>query len=116
MGWIKSGGAGSFLKQLNCYCFFSNQTITLITKNTPKNNKTLNNLYDGVLDITIQNWNPFNSHSFTMVPETNQIVIFPSNLPHKVSTSRSDNERYCIAFNYFVRGIFGKNEGELRID
>lgn len=79
-------------------------------------NKILNNLYDGVLDITIQNWNPFNSHSFTMVPETNQIVIFPSNLPHKVNTSRSDNERYCIAFNYFVRGIFGKNEGELRID
>lgn len=78
-------------------------------------NKIINNLYDGVIDITTSGWNPFNSHSFTIVPENNQLVIFPSNLPHKVSPSRSSNSRYCIAFNYFVRGLFGQNEGELKI-
>jgi len=78
-------------------------------------NKTLNNLQDDMIDITATGYNPFNSRTFSIRPKSNYLVIFPSNLSHKVTPCQSDNPRYCIAFNYFVKGTFGKDEGELVI-
>jgi len=76
-------------------------------------NKKTNNLTEGLLEIPSKIYNQFNSHKFTIKPENNQLIIFPSNLPHEVEKSQSNNARYCIAFNYFVKGIFGRNESEL---
>lgn len=48
-------------------------------------------------------------------PKNNQIVIFPSHISHAVNYNESSIERYCVAFNYFVRGRLGSEESELFI-
>jgi len=35
------------------------------------------------------------------------LILFPSTLDHSVLPSKSDNERYCVAFNLFAFGKFG---------
>jgi ectoine hydroxylase-related dioxygenase (phytanoyl-CoA dioxygenase family) len=42
------------------------------------------------------------------------IVIFPSHLEHSVEKNWSKIRRYSIAFNFYVRGNFGKEEYELQ--
>jgi len=48
-------------------------------------------------------------------PKNNQIVIFPSHISHAVMYNESSIERYCVAFNYFVRGRLGTDESDLFI-
>ena len=43
------------------------------------------------------------------------ILLFPSHVMHKIRKNLSDEPRYSLAFNYFVRGKFGLNEYELEI-
>lgn len=43
------------------------------------------------------------------------IVIFPSHLDHSVEKNNSNENRYSIAFNFYVRGKFGKEEYQLEI-
>ena len=43
------------------------------------------------------------------------IIIFPSHLDHSVERNSSNENRYSIAFNFYVRGKFGKEEYELEI-
>ena len=43
------------------------------------------------------------------------IVIFPSHLDHSVEKNESNENRYSLAFNLYVRGKFGKEEYELEI-
>ena len=39
-----------------------------------------------------------------------KVVIFPSHLEHKVEKNLSKEKRYSIAFNFFVKGKFGREE------
>jgi uncharacterized protein (TIGR02466 family) len=75
--------------------------------------KLFDNLGTNHLTIDVDRWNPFNSKSWSILPEIGNIVIFPSNIPHSVDSNESDSTRFCIAFNYFVKGSLGQNEGEL---
>ena len=74
-----------------------------------------NNLAPKLLTINKKSYNPYNTEFWHITPEDNQIVIFPSNLPHSVNRNESDIDRYCIAFNYFIRGTLGHHEGLLNI-
>jgi uncharacterized protein (TIGR02466 family) len=74
-----------------------------------------NNLAPKLLTINKKTYNPYNTEFWHITPEDNQIVIFPSNLPHSVNRNESDTDRYCIAFNYFVKGTLGHHEGLLNI-
>jgi uncharacterized protein (TIGR02466 family) len=42
-----------------------------------------------------------------------RLVIFPSNLHHRIGENNSDWDRYSIAFNFFPTGHWGENEHEL---
>jgi uncharacterized protein (TIGR02466 family) len=74
--------------------------------------KSNDNLQLGMLDIGVKEYNSFNSKTFRVTPEEGQILIFPSNLFHRAETNRSDSTRYCLAFNYFVKGTLGKGGPE----
>lgn len=74
-----------------------------------------NNLAPKLLTINKKSYNPYNTEFWHITPEDNQIVIFPSNLPHSVNRNESEIDRYCIAFNYFIRGTLGHHEGLLNI-
>lgn len=54
-----------------------------------------------------KNLNVFNALGWAITPKNNMLVLFPSSLNHSVMPSRSDTERYCVAFNLFAFGKFG---------
>jgi uncharacterized protein (TIGR02466 family) len=59
------------------------------------------------LDLDIDSFNIYNCKSWGHTPKTNDICLFPSLIMHSVDPNDSDEERWCLAFNVFVRGSFG---------
>ena len=55
--------------------------------------------------------NPLNSLSWTIRPRNGTFVLFPSHMSHNAGVNRNPKERYCIAFNSYVRGVFGTTNG-----
>ena len=59
------------------------------------------------LDLGIDSSNIYNCKQFGHRPEKNEIVLFPSVVMHSVGQNNSSEERWCLAFNVFVRGSIG---------
>jgi uncharacterized protein (TIGR02466 family) len=59
------------------------------------------------LDLDMDAANLYNCKSWAHTPQTNDICLFPSVVSHSVEPNRSDEERWSLAFNVFVRGRFG---------
>ena len=55
----------------------------------------------------------YNTDEHWVESEVNRLVLFPSNLNHRIGTNRSDWDRYSIAFNFFPIGHWGQDEHEL---
>jgi uncharacterized protein (TIGR02466 family) len=59
------------------------------------------------LDLDVDSFNIYNCKSWGFKPTTNDICLFPSVVMHSVDPSESDEERWSLAFNVYVRGEFG---------
>lgn len=59
------------------------------------------------LDLDVNSFNLYNCKSWSYTPKTHDICLFPSVVMHSVDPSESDEERWSLAFNVFVRGDFG---------
>ena len=59
------------------------------------------------LDLDVSSYNIYNCKSWGHRPKTNDICLFPSIVMHSVDPNESDDERWCLAFNVFVRGSIG---------
>jgi uncharacterized protein (TIGR02466 family) len=59
------------------------------------------------IDPEVATSNIYNCRSWGYTPRTNDICIFPSHLSHSVQPNGSDQGRWSLAFNVFVRGEFG---------
>lgn len=61
--------------------------------------------------------NIFNTHANIIYPKKNEVLLFSSSLQHFVEANQSDQPRYSIAFNTFVRGKIGdhRNVSELAL-
>jgi uncharacterized protein (TIGR02466 family) len=59
-----------------------------------------------------------NAESWWFPVYTGRICAFPSNLAHDVQEVVTEETRICLAFNTFIKGIFGSKENftELKID
>ena len=69
--------------------------------------------YNDIMNIF--NGNPseygiYNSKSFTIVPEENELILFFSNLRHEIITNSSNKDRYSLAFNCLPSGSFGEGD------
>ena len=74
------------------------------------------NLFPPAIQVPVSERNVFNSKEWTLRPNKGNIYIFPSNLAHKVTISKSENLRYCLAFNIFPKGTLGlDNEEQLSV-
>jgi len=51
-----------------------------------------------------------NTEMYKLQSDEGKVVIFPSHLEHKVEKNLSKEKRYSIAFNFFVKGKFGREE------
>ena len=59
--------------------------------------------------------NALNCPSFIKSVENNLLVLFPSHLTHSTEKNNSDQNRYSLAFNYFVEGDLGDDTGRVHI-
>ena len=59
------------------------------------------------LDLDMDFFNLYNCKSWAYKPKTNDICLFPSVVMHAADPNESDEERWCLAFNVFVRGNIG---------
>ena len=75
----------------------------------------LQNIFPQVFMVPYSNQNETSASTWSFLPQTNQIILFPSNLPHSVDVSKSDDERYVLAFNFFMRGKLGQLEAQLEL-
>ena len=66
-------------------------------------------------DIPVSSNNVLNSHEFSLTPEVNTIMIFPSHVSHHVTVNNSEKERYTIAGNYFGRGTINEVTQNIRL-
>ena len=68
-----------------------------------------------VLNPEIQTENPYNTRLYSVTPQDNTVIIFPSSLRHKVERNCSNQKRVSIAFNYFIKGDFLSHTANLSI-
>jgi uncharacterized protein (TIGR02466 family) len=59
------------------------------------------------IDPEVVSQNIYNCRNWGYKPQTNDICIFPSILSHSVQPNESDEARWSLAFNAFIRGKFG---------
>lgn len=76
---------------------------------------TNTNIFPLACDLEFSDWNIYNSKVWTYWPFNNQLLIFPSHMFHSIEKNESDEIRYSIAFNTFVRGKIGSKEFELEL-
>ena len=73
------------------------------------------NLFTPTIELDVNKWNVYNSRVWQIKPENDMLVLFPSHVRHYVTPSLSENLRYCLAFNIFVRGNISKEISELNL-
>tara|TARA_Y100001937_G_C7115472_1_gene329946 strand:- start:294 stop:950 length:657 start_codon:yes stop_codon:yes gene_type:complete len=54
-----------------------------------------------------------NSETCHQDPVEGNLLLFPSHLVHSVQKNLSDEDRYCIAFNFFIEGEFFTKESKI---
>lgn len=86
--------------------------------NTPKNSGNIefikNHLYNNMFSESfIFNYSKdtlTNTECVRIIPREGLLLLFPSHLQHKVTKNKTNESRYSIAFNIFVKGKFGNKE------
>jgi uncharacterized protein (TIGR02466 family) len=76
---------------------------------------TYANIFNQSIRFEYEENNNLTSEKYVLNLKEGTIVIFPSHLDHSVERNNSNEKRYSIAFNFYVRGKFGKEEYELEI-
>jgi len=54
-----------------------------------------------------EEYNVFNSPRWSLKPEDGLLIIFPSEVHHKIAENKSDTTRYSLAFNLIPTGSLG---------
>jgi uncharacterized protein (TIGR02466 family) len=80
-----------------------------------KNRQHLNSFPEHVRPNTKGNYNQYSTGSWTVKPNTGDVIIFPSHLEHEVARSLDKQDRYSLAFNYFPKGTIGQNSVKVNL-
>ena len=76
---------------------------------------TYTNIFHQSIRFEFEENNNLTTEKYVLKLKEGTIIIFPSHLDHSVERNNSNEKRYSIAFNFYVRGKFGKEEYELEI-
>jgi len=57
-------------------------------------------------------YNIFNSRDWVIIPEDNFLILFFSQLRHKVMPNQSKKDRFSLAFNLLPKGEFGEKSSK----
>jgi hypothetical protein len=58
-------------------------------------------------------YNIYNSNEWTISPQNDYLIIFFSQLRHKIILNNSDENRYSLAFNLIPKGKFGAGDSKI---
>lgn len=67
------------------------------------------NLIPSFLTFNFKEFNVLNSSSWKVKPKNGTLLIMGSHLVHSAGTNSNKKDRFCIPFNAYVRGKFGKD-------
>ena len=59
------------------------------------------------INISVKEFNHFNSATFMLPMKKGELILFPSNLQHSVPANQSDEERISLSFNTWCKGSLG---------
>ncbi len=77
--------------------------------------ETYTNLFHHTIRFEFNEPNNVNSENYIVNLKEGSIVLFPSHLNHSVLENKTNEDRYSIAFNFFVKGKLGKEEYQLEL-
>jgi uncharacterized protein (TIGR02466 family) len=67
------------------------------------------NLFPSFFKILFDDYNYFNSRRIEILPCNDDLLLFPSHLYHEVEENKSEENRYCLAFNCFIETTLGQD-------
>ena len=59
------------------------------------------------IKLNVNNYNLWNSETWTFAVKTGDLILFPSHLTHMVETKQTEHTRISLAFNVFIKGELG---------
>lgn len=62
-----------------------------------------------LFNLKVVNYNIHNCENYFVYPMKNQLMLFPSRVPHSVDKNITEETIYCIAFDVSVKGVLDKN-------
>jgi len=69
--------------------------------------------FSSTISLDYSELNFYNTLKANFKTKKNKIILFPSMVVHSIDKNLSNEDRYSLAFNYFVKGKFGTKEFEL---
>lgn len=99
--------ANSFMSGVFYYDEYEKETSPIIFErfNFPSSN----------FQITSEQTNELTCSNYTIFPNKNLLVLFPSYLYHRIGFNNSKKDRYSLAFNIIPQGKFGMDDSALEI-
>jgi uncharacterized protein (TIGR02466 family) len=79
-----------------------------------KKNSIINDI-SPLIKLNFNKFNLFNSGAWNLDVKENMIVLFPSYLDHSTEVNESNDERYCLSFDTFLKGKIKTYDKELEI-
>jgi len=73
------------------------------------------NLFNQNIAIDYESYNNINADTWLINSVEGQIILFPSFMEHSVTENLSNQVRYSLAFNLYVKGDIGKDEYRLEL-
>ena len=74
-----------------------------------------NEIFPVAISPDVTELNHLNSREFSFPVSPNKLLIFSSNLTHKIERNKSKQNRYTLAFNLFCKGQMGSRESQLTL-
>ena len=74
-----------------------------------------NENFNSILTNSPVEYNVLNSTTWTVHPEKNKVLFFPTYLDHMIMKNLSSDSRYSIAFNFFPTGEIGNNDSYIML-
>jgi uncharacterized protein (TIGR02466 family) len=97
------GQSSNFHNHNNCMM----SAVLYLQTNENSGNIIFENFSNSRFALHIEEYNVFNSPQWFLKPEDGLLVIFPSEVHHKIVENESDTTRYSLAFNLIPTGLLG---------
>jgi len=119
--WIVKHGPNDFAQR---HCHINSLISGVFYLTVPDNSGDLKfskghhytNLFNQNLAIDFESYDNTNADDWLINSVEGQIILFPSFLEHSVTQNMSNQNRYSLAFNLYVKGDIGKDEYRLELN